>query len=115
MLSPNYSFYELLKKLEGRSYFETLKLADEEAQAANVAVRGRSIDRAKRAQDSNRATYADQVGALLFFLWNWKKPFSLTDEQFQDIRPLCQRWVDAKELLPGVLELFGPRIKKPSR
>lgn len=108
-----YDFREFINSLAGRSYFETLKLANEEAYRAEVKIRGRTVSREKKELDRKRLEYRRKLGAVCFFLQQWIQPGDLEKHEFQMLRPLCEHWVETGQVLPWVLNSFGKQKSSP--
>jgi hypothetical protein len=96
MISEEFDFAELIHALQDKDKEDILRLAEFEA-----------IESEKICEEKGYGyDYVDAVSGLIYFLRFGQKPDSITNEQFQIFRNICEKLVAKNQLSPDVLTMF---------
>jgi hypothetical protein len=106
------TFTELLRLTTKHEDFLTLRdLVEQEYRGANAHFL--NLGRPKRGALSSAElrwlqsrSYRDEVGLLLDWLNNGKRPLGISDSDLLRFRPICENFIARKQLLPSALEVF---------
>ena len=97
------AFVQRVKDLDLDQIVDAAKQEVYETESTSYGVPG-----APDARAEGSVRYASFLKGLLFYLRSGKRPAGLTAEEFHILRPLVESLVRRGQLLPAVLQDFGP-------
>lgn len=106
------TFTELLELATKHEDFFTLRnLVEQEyrrakAQFLNLGRPKRGAPSSAESRWLQSRSYRDEVGLLLDWLNNGKRPFGISDSDFLRFRPICENFIARKQLLSSALDVF---------
>jgi len=104
MISRLCSPAEFTEAVKEKDYPEIIRLAEQELrEARNLPWRG--VDKGKR---ECIIAYGTFLRSFLFFMrGSGIRPSSLSDEDFQLLRPVCERLVQKGQFIPEIIDFFN--------
>jgi len=100
MISPDLDLAEFLIAIEGKDLHEIIRLTESEATEAE------KISQLK----GHGEYYVEALEGFAHIMRYGQKPLGITEEHLQAFRPVCQKLVAKKQLLPEVLALFDSEL-----
>ncbi|HPM78889.1 MAG TPA: hypothetical protein PK961_17505 [bacterium] len=103
-MSRFYNFYEFVDSLMDLDRLEIINKAEWEGKNADRL--SYNVKGAVQRREDGIVEYSRKIGGLIFFLRNEIKPASMEEDDFQALRPLCEKLVEKKQLSKDVLDMF---------
>lgn len=104
MNDDSYSFSEFLKSIEDLDFLQAALRTEQELSSVHI-VRYKGKDARMRGEHPS-LKYEDKLKGLLFWFHSCVKPATLSDSDFQLIRPLCEKLVAKNQLKSSALTPF---------
>jgi len=100
MISPDLDLAEFLIAIEDKDLHDIIRMTESEAAQAE-----------KIAQLKGHGEYyVEALEDFAHVLRYGQKPLGITEEHFQSFRPICEKLVTKKQLLPDLLALFDSEV-----
>lgn len=95
---------QFIEAIKDKDYPEIIRLTQQEKrEVENLPWSGKGVDKSKKESIKN---YTMFLAGVLFFLQTRVRPLSLSDSDFQLLRPVCERLVQKGQFKPEVMTLF---------
>jgi hypothetical protein len=101
----DFNFKEFLDGIEDSDFFQAAQRTEQELRSVEPFAR-REFRKREIQRDTRPGKYADKLKGLLFWFHSAMKPAGLSENEFQLIKPLCEKLVQKGQLKPLALDAF---------